>query len=358
MWLQETVHRLRSCRDTVHRYFCEMLEQVRVKFTTYQADLPLSIYQLILSSSKQRKGETTQQRLNIAVCGTINAGKTSIINALIGFRILPTSSARDTIVPTELYHSFQPEISLYFKEPFGQDKLRKLMRSLRWENNRLRGFVNGDSSICFCIDSPTLNVLRQCVMVVDETLRAHAKWVKLHIDRMVIGCPFHELVRHVRFVDLPGTGGTRHADDDIFRKFDTAQHMLHVLDAERIDGKDVACILDACRNRGKKVTLVLNKADLLPSADREAAARFMSEHIKQPYICCSAALYEFALQMKYEGINLADYLKTQLRVNLSELILSNQWNVRNQELNKYLTRIYVMDKSGIGSLRQLLGAIQ
>lgn len=348
MWLQ----------DTVRRYFCEILEQVRGKLTTCQADLPLSIYQLIHSSSKQRKAESSKQGFYIAVCGTINAGKTSIINALIGFRILPTSSVRDTLVPTELYHSFQPEISLYFKKPLGQDKLRKLMRSIRWENSRLRGFVNGDSSICFFIDSPTLNVLRQCVMLVDETLRAHSKWVKLHIDRMVIGCPFHELVRHIRFVDLPGTGGTRHADDDIFRKLGTAQHMLHVLDAERIDGKDVICISDACRNIGKNTILVMNKADLLSPADMEAATHFMSEHIKQPYICCSAALYEFALQMTYERIHLADFLKAQLKVNLSELIFSNQWNIRNQELNKYLARTYAVEKSGIGSLRQLLGTIQ
>lgn len=358
MWLQDTVHRLRSCRGAVHRYYCESLEKARVIFTTCQADLPLSIYRLIHSFSKQRNEETSKKRFNIAVCGTINSGKTSIINALIGFRILPTSSVRDTLVPTELYHSFQPEISLYFKECLGQDELRKLMSSLRNDNTRLRGLVNGNSSISFCIDSPTLNVLRQCVKAVDEALRVHSEWAKQHIDYMVIGCPFHELVRHVRFVDLPGTGGTRHADNDVFRKLGTAQLLLHVLDAERIDGKDVVCVSDACRDIGRDATLVLNKVDLLSSADMEAATRFMREHIKQPYVCCSAALYEFALQMKYEGIHLADYFRTQHRVNLSELILSNQWNVRNLELNKYLARIYAVDKSGIGSLRQLLGTIQ
>ena len=56
----------------------------------------------------------TEQRLarplRVAICGEVNAGKSSLANLLAGIESLPTAVTANTLVPTLLYYAAEPEI--------------------------------------------------------------------------------------------------------------------------------------------------------------------------------------------------------------------------------------------------------
>jgi hypothetical protein len=59
-----------------------------------------------LSRTEQRLGRP----LRVAICGEINAGKSSLANLLAGIESLPTAVTLNTLIPTLLYYAREPEI--------------------------------------------------------------------------------------------------------------------------------------------------------------------------------------------------------------------------------------------------------
>jgi hypothetical protein len=48
--------------------------------------------------------------LRVAICGEVNAGKSSLANLLAGIESLPTAVTTNTLIPTLLYYAAEPEI--------------------------------------------------------------------------------------------------------------------------------------------------------------------------------------------------------------------------------------------------------
>ena len=71
--------------------------------------------QLILEEQKKK----TAEAFKVLIVGDFNAGKSSMINALAGRKLLPTGSLPETGVITELVYGEQYRITLYPKEGSG-----------------------------------------------------------------------------------------------------------------------------------------------------------------------------------------------------------------------------------------------
>ena len=88
----------------------------------------------------------------------------------------------------------------------------------------------------------------------------------------------HPLLRTLALVDTPGTNALLEHHEVLTRTFlPRADLILFVTSADRPLTRSEAEFLRLIRDWGKKVVLVVNKADLLSEEDREAVARYVAE---------------------------------------------------------------------------------
>jgi hypothetical protein len=96
--------------DTAHAPTVKVMDHLRDARQRLQRaaqpELRLSPAIRALWRTEQRLGRP----LRIAICGEINAGKSSLANLLAGIESLPTAVTINTLIPTLLYYAAQPEI--------------------------------------------------------------------------------------------------------------------------------------------------------------------------------------------------------------------------------------------------------
>jgi hypothetical protein len=88
----KVMHQLRQARHRLHR--------------VASPELGLRPAIRALLRTEQRLGRP----LRVAICGEINAGKSSLANLLAGIESLPTAVTLNTLIPTLLYYAAEPEI--------------------------------------------------------------------------------------------------------------------------------------------------------------------------------------------------------------------------------------------------------
>jgi hypothetical protein len=96
--------------ETVHAPTVKVMNQLRhARHRLQRAALPeLRLTPAIraLLRTEQRLGRP----LRVAICGEINAGKSSLANLLAGIESLPTAITANTLIPTLLYYAVEPEV--------------------------------------------------------------------------------------------------------------------------------------------------------------------------------------------------------------------------------------------------------
>jgi hypothetical protein len=96
--------------DNAHAPTVKVLNQLRrARHRLHRAALP----ELRLSPAIRALLRTEQRLarpLRVAICGEINAGKSSLANLLAGIESLPTAITTNTLIPTLLYYAVEPEI--------------------------------------------------------------------------------------------------------------------------------------------------------------------------------------------------------------------------------------------------------
>jgi hypothetical protein len=96
--------------ETTHAPTIKVMHQLRQAWhTLYRAAAPeLGLLPAIraLLRIEKRLGRP----LRVAICGEVNAGKSSLANLLAGIESLPTAVTINTLIPTLLYYAREPEI--------------------------------------------------------------------------------------------------------------------------------------------------------------------------------------------------------------------------------------------------------
>jgi hypothetical protein len=96
--------------DTAHAPTIKVMNQLRqARHRLHRAALPelgLSPAIRALLRTERRLGRP----LRVAICGEVNAGKSSLANLLAGIESLPTAVTTNTLIPTLLYYAAEPEI--------------------------------------------------------------------------------------------------------------------------------------------------------------------------------------------------------------------------------------------------------
>jgi Dynamin family len=96
--------------DAVHAPTIKLMNELRqARHRLNRAALPelqLSPAIRALLRTERRLGRP----LRVAICGEVNAGKSSLANLLAGIESLPTAVTTNTLIPTLLYYAAEPEI--------------------------------------------------------------------------------------------------------------------------------------------------------------------------------------------------------------------------------------------------------
>lgn len=174
------------------------------------------------------------QPFRLAVAGQFRAGKSSLVNAVVGAEVALVDEVEATSLPTRYYFAETPCAAVVHR-----DGARK------------------ELSIADCLETASRR-------------RTDAAWLE-SVERLEFGCPNTALSR-VELWDTPGLGGsafTHRTAEDFAGQVDAA---VWVFDADALGKADITPAMERISARGKLVLGVLNKAECLDAADAERAS--------------------------------------------------------------------------------------
>ncbi len=181
-----------------------------------------------------------ERELLVPVVGAFSAGKSSLLNAIIGSSILPMDIKPETAIPTELRHDAQERLEALFAdgrtERFGIEQLPALQERAE-ELQLLRLYIN----------RPALKGLAPLVLV-----------------------------------DMPGFNSPLDAHNKAIAHYiGEGAHYLFVVSVEEGSlHKQILRNMDEVTLMGRNFSVCVNKADLKPVADVQGICDYISEQLE------------------------------------------------------------------------------
>ena len=217
----------------------EILNTGRRRFETM--DSRYAFHARLLDELEKR---LSQGRFHLAVLGQVKRGKSTLINALLGEDILPSSVVPLTALPTFIQ--------------FGEQRLLRV----RYNDNRPDTVLNGE---------PTKWLNKQLIAFVTEDANPkNAKGV-LQVEITHPAAILHDIV----LIDTPGVGSTyRHNTVATMNFLPQCDAALFVISADPPIMEVEVAFLREIRSRISQVFFILNKVDYLTEAERETALGF------------------------------------------------------------------------------------
>ena len=178
----------------------------------------------------------------IAVFGRVSSGKSSLLNAILETNALPVGVTPITAVPTRITYADEASLTVSFSEA----------ATKKMDAPRLPEFAT------------------------EQQNPGNEK----HVVRLVLALPSRRLKGGVAFVDTPGLGSlaTSGAAETLayLPKCDLGVVLIDA--GSTLTADDLQTIM-ALQQAGIPVNVLLSKADLLDSPDRERTLRYVKEHI-------------------------------------------------------------------------------
>lgn len=181
--------------------------------------------------------------LEIGVFGRVNSGKSSLLNHLLGGNPLPVGVTPVTAVPTRVSFGPHPQIVLEFAS--GRTEVVGL--------SALAGFAT------------------------EQQNAGNAK----HVASIRVQWPAALLREGITFVDTPGLGSlATHGAEETVAYLPRCDLGIVLVDAASALAKDDLKIIQALYQAGATVMVLVSKADLLASVDRERALEYAQQQIR------------------------------------------------------------------------------
>lgn len=210
-----------------------------------------------LFSAEMRKLEDLIEKLDagrfhLAVLGQFKRGKSTLLNALLGEPLLPTSVVPLTAVPTFIRQGGSPKIRV----TFGDDRGDKEYAGGSVEERRafLESFV---------------------------TEQANPK-NRLSVETVDVFSPSPLLAKGVILIDTPGIGSTyRHNTEATLNFLPQCDAALFLVSADPPMTEVEADFLREVRARVSRLFFVLNKIDYLNEEERVVATEFLAKTLRE-----------------------------------------------------------------------------
>jgi GTP-binding protein EngB required for normal cell division len=168
--------------------------------------------------------------LEIAVFGRVNAGKSSLLNCVLGESVLPVGATPVTSIPVRIVHGQRSEGRVWFADAIPQI----------FALGRLAEFVSESQN------------------------PANAR----HVTRLELRLTSPLLARGVSFVDSPGYGALASANQETALAYlPRCDAGILAIDAASVPTADDAMVVERLLRSGARVSVVLTKADALADTD-------------------------------------------------------------------------------------------
>lgn len=189
--------------------------------------------------------------LQLAVLGQFKRGKSTLLNALVGYPLLSAGVLPLTAVPTFLFGSASPTLRLKY----------------------LTGAVD---------EQDALTVEEMAAAIAAATTEEQNPRNVKGLQRVDVGLSSNPWLRDLILIDTPGIGSTHsHNTDAALAVLPECDAALFVLSVDPpITEAEVQYLAAICRTVSR-IIVVLNKVDLVERADQEKAMAFLSSVIAQ-----------------------------------------------------------------------------
>lgn len=212
---------------------------------------------------------------NVAVTGVINAGKSTLLNALLGKKILGASNVPETVNLTVLKYAPEPFARVNF---WSEDELKELGIA-QDKDDEIAQIYGGASEICS--EPPASKTVKT-----DEIKRytsADSKYAKF-VKSVELYENLELLKDNVRIIDTPGIDDAVAAREELVRRFmrecDLMVHLMNV--SQSATQKDLDFIVSSLQNSHTvRLAVLLTHADVLKQGELNEVAAYAKKSVEE-----------------------------------------------------------------------------
>ena len=341
--------------------------------------------------------------VNVCVFGEFSSGKSSVINALISYPLLPVADRPLTSKIIAIKHAEKPYLICRWSSRLTRDAARIIKKALTTiesrssskrkdkDGNRIKWLdemmgIEYLTSDILCIKnflwilqtsqyndmcipgvkwhkwiSAAVNFIKNICCPLKNRRESSGKKIKklpIHaelIDKIEVGLQLPDSLKNACFLDAPGEGSIYTYSTITENAAQTSQIILHVFDAEHIGSKLTEEMLGNAEHRDATATYVLNKLDTLSDSSLKDVRSFLHEKYAIDPIAVSA-LYENYSCMLANGVCKVASVLNNPKVNLNPIISSPEWDRCNIEKNLNVLVNYLHERSNCESLGEQIAS--
>lgn len=348
----------------------------------------------------------TNAKVRCVVAGEFSSGKSSLINAIINYSLLPTADIPMTSKCVEISHSEQPIIKCYWREKVSKITKTAIesavillekanhgnagkfpLKKIQWNNDSTQiTYIPSqlDSIQKFLWDIESYQPTRHDVSSSanpSENLKkskrfmdlwnVFAGWIKKiyfrlfqkteqrekipidasGIDRIEIGLTLPEKLKNICFVDIPGEGALESHTNLIEQSLQHSQVILYVLDGEHVGSKTSDQLIQLAKTNNSEVLFVLNKKDTLSVDGLNGALELLKKKYEVSPIPVSV-LYAWTSYQLQQGFCTVGEVLNRPKINIKKVIRPPEWQPGDLEQNKDVLVDFLKRESCFDVLRQ------
>ena len=264
----------------------------------------------VANAAEKARQKAHELEFNVAVTGVINAGKSTLLNALLGKKILGASNVPETVNLTVLKYSPEPFAKVNFwseaelkelgiaqdqddeiAQIYGEtgvkfegdpsETAQNLTAKFDADDDELAAKFKSSSSGQICSDQPASKTIK--TGEIKPYTSADSKYAKF-VKSVELYENLELLKDNVRIIDTPGIDDAVAAREELVRRFmrecDLMVHLMNV--SQSATQKDLDFIVSSLQNsHAVKLAVLLTHADVLKDGELNEVAAYAKKSVEE-----------------------------------------------------------------------------